>query len=259
MKKYLFTLLISLLLPTVLSAATFQIEVDTGRENVNAVEGTLVLPVGTKVKSIYTGRSAILIWVKEPLFDEASRSIIFAGLSPGGFSGKQPLFAVEVETNLSGALWKETVAYKNDGEGSPVNANFSFSETNMTEDEAPPEPFSLEVAHSPELFDGQYFASFAAQDKITGVQRYEYRTTWLLTPDPDEEWTRVQSPLILSGIESFQRIHVRAVDHVGNFRLQSTAGPYWGIAFVIGLIIIVCVALFITRSLSLPSSPSSSR
>jgi len=257
MKKYFFTLLFLIMFPALLQAATFQIEVNTGRENVNAVEGTLMLPVGTHVESIYTGRSAVIIWLKEPVYDEASRSITFAGLSPGGFSGKQPLFAIEISGgSLTGAFWRETAAYKNDGEGSPVNITFNFSESTIATDDAPPESFSLEVAHSPALLDGKYFASFVAQDKITGVERYEYRSSWFMTPDADEKWVRVQSPLALSKKEYFQRIHVRAIDHSGNFRLQSTAGPYWGITLAIGIIIIVCVALFLTRSLSLPSSSS---
>jgi hypothetical protein len=164
---------------------------------------------------------------------------------------------VDLSGNLSGVSWQEMAAYKNDGEGSPVSVTFSFSESAIASDDAPPEPFSLEIASSPELFEGKYFASFSAQDKITGVERYEYRSTWLFTPDADEEWVTVQSPLALSTKETFQKLHVRAIDHAGNFRSQSTAGPYWGITFVIGLIIIACAALFLTRSLSLRSSSSS--
>lgn len=239
-------------------AATFQIEVDAGRENINAIEGVLVLPPEARVENIYTGRSAVLIWVKAPTYDESSRSVTFAGLSPGGFSGKQPIFTLELSGgSLSGATWRDTAAYKNDGEGSPVKAVFSFSESAVSPDDAPPEPFELEVASSPELLDGRYFLSFVAQDKITGIDRYEYRSSWLLTPDADEEWLAVESPLALSKKEYFQKLHVRAVDHEGNFRLQSTAGPYWPITLAIGIIIIVCVALFITRSLPLRSSSSS--
>lgn len=242
-----------------ISAATVAVEVDTGTETINALSGTLNLPAGVTVEEIYTGNSAVLIWIINPTVSGDGRAITFAGLSPGGFRGKHPVFTIEgpsLET-LRSATFSSTEAYKNDGEGTKVGVRFSLVPKEISEDTEAPEPFLPVVASSPDLFEGNHFLSFAAQDKGTGVERYEFAATWFFRPSEESQWRLTQSPQLLSRIEKFQKLYVRAIDRQGNFVAVSTAGPYRYITLIIGLIIIVCVALFITRSLSLPSSPSS--
>jgi len=95
MKNFQLILILSLLLPITAHAAMFAVEVDTGRETINAVEGKIILPEGVIPENIYTGRSAILIWLTMPKFDAETNSITFAGLTPGGFRGKHPLFELD--------------------------------------------------------------------------------------------------------------------------------------------------------------------
>jgi hypothetical protein len=257
--KYLFTtIFIFSFAPLFLEASTL-VEVKAGSERVNAIEGVLVLPAGASVEKIYTGDSAILIWIASPLWDEANRTVSFAGLSPGGFSGTAPLFTLELRAGEASVSGGRLTGYRNDGEGTAVELEYSLKEKETAVDNDPPELFEVSLARSSEAFEDSPFLTFAAQDKITGVARYEYRATWLFTPDPGETWRRIESPFAISKKEAFQRIHVRAVDNAGNFRMQSTVGPSRPITLLIGIIIIVCVALFITRSLPLPSSLYSSQ
>jgi hypothetical protein len=250
MKKYL---IISLLifLPTLATAETIVLEIDTSRETVNAVEGTVRVPKGVAVEEIQTGRSAILIWIQAPVFDRESRTIAFSGFSPGGFSGKQPLFAISGElasTDLPTFAFSGVQALKNDGEGTPVSVALSARRgVDADTDTDPPEPFTLVISRSEDIFEGRAFLSFLTQDKGTGVERYEYASSWFGTPGEDK-WVRSTSPKELSRRDLFKRVYVRAVDHNGNTRVASTPGSYRYASMLFGTIIILCVLSFLRRS-----------
>src|SRR5512145_2242176 len=94
-------ILILLLLPVFASAATAVIEVDAGRETINALEGTLEIPYGVLVSDIYTGSSIILFWIEKPVLDREKNTISFAGLTPGGFRGRYPVFSISGEFSPS--------------------------------------------------------------------------------------------------------------------------------------------------------------
>jgi hypothetical protein len=250
MKKTIPLIFIFTLLPFFVDAATVAVEIDTGSELINAVSGTLVLPPGSSVGDIYTGSSAILIWVAQPTYNSEANTVTFAGLSPGGFKGKYPLFSLEWQGgNIGQISFKDVNSYRNDGEGTPANVRLFLSETKIADDLVPPEPFTPVISTSPDIFEGRAFVSFVAQDKGTGIEKYEYAATWFFAPGENGKWITAESPLVLSNSERFKRIHVRAIDGQGNFRVVSTAGPYSYISLGIGLIMMVCVALFITRSL----------
>src|SRR5207247_2300689 len=40
-------------------------------------------------------------------------------------------------------------------------------------DTVPPEPFEPQISRNPNIFNGKYFLSFAAQDKGSGIDHYE--------------------------------------------------------------------------------------
>ncbi|MDO8589715.1 MAG: hypothetical protein Q7R69_00345 [bacterium] len=232
-------------LPLFAGAVTAVIEVDTGTETINAIEGTLVLPTNVSVENIYTGNSAVLIWVTSP--ELLGNTIPFAGITPGGFRGKYRLFAFDA-SNIAGFSFNNIKAYKNDGSGESVSVRLSLRQTEIAEDTVPPEPFEPIISTSPDIFGGRHFISFTAQDKGTGVERYEAASTWFLSPR-DENWIETESPLVLSHLETFQKIHIRAVDKAGNHRDASTAGPYHYASVLISIIILLCVLLLLRRSL----------
>ena len=240
--------------------AAVMVEVDTGTKTINAIEGVLVLPLGASVGEIHTGNSAILIWIAKPAFNRESSTITFSGFTPGGFRGKYPVFSlngVGLE-EVRGASFSNVRGYLNDGSGTEVNVTLRLVPAETLVDDAPPEPFAPIISSSPDLFEGRDFISFATQDKGTGVGRYEYASTWLLNPN-NEDWQVTEAPRVLTAIEKFKRLHIRAVDYAENVQRVSTVGPYRHALILIGTIMIVCVLLFLRRSFHSPSSlPSSS-
>ncbi|MBX4206367.1 hypothetical protein KW784_01085 [Candidatus Parcubacteria bacterium] len=256
--KHVCTFLILLMagLPAVASASSAALMVKAGRESVNALEATLTLPPGMGVDQLYDGNSALLIWVKRPAYDEASRTISFSGIAPGGFSGEKMILSFsgsfEAE-DLSSISFSGVAAFKNDGSGGSAPVTFSVVPFEVARDELPPVPFVLTISSSPAIFEGRRFVSFAAQDKGTGIERYEYATTWLLPPG-ERDWKPGDSPIPLSRSMLFQNISVRALDRAGNAAEASTAGPYRYPS--IGIIITACALLLLRRSLRSRSSPS---
>lgn len=236
-------------MPISLEAARLVVEIDTGIETINALEGMIKVPSGVSIHDIYTGNSVILIWIAEPTLNDAN-TIFFAGLSPGGFRGIYPIFSIEGkwgERDLSRFSFSSISALKNDGSGTAVPVKLRVKSSEVAEDEAPPEPFTPIISASVDIFDGKYFISFLTQDKGTGIERYEKAATWFLKPGRSD-WIEAKSPLVLSRAEVFQRIHIRAVDKSGNYMEVSTAAPYHYATLLIGLIILLCVLLLLRRS-----------
>lgn len=247
MKNFILTFLI-LLTPFLVRAYSAEVSVDTGVETINVLEGTLVLPGNVSVGEIYTGNSAVLFWITKPALDTNTNTISFAGMTPGGFRGKFPLFLIsDIEPQrLFVTSFTNVSAYRDDGSGTEVAVRFSIAPAELAEDTTPPEPFLPIISSSPDIFEGKRFVSFATQDKGTGISQYEYTSTWLFWPR-DESWVEAESPLVLSRPETFKKIHIRAVDGSGNYRAVSTAGSYRYATLLISTIILLCVLLYIGR------------
>lgn len=232
-------------------AETFRVEIDTGRETINAVEGSIVLPSGASVGDIYIGNSVVLIWVTNPTLDLEKNTVTFAGITPGGFRGKYPLFLLDIE-NLNNFTAAKIRGYRNDGTGTEIFIPIRLVQAELEEDTVPPEPFEILISASPDIFDGRHFVSFLAQDKGVGIERYGYKTSWFLSPD-DKGWAEIKSPAALSSVEVFKRIHIRATDKTSNQRTVSTSGPYHYVTIIISIIISVCALLFLKRFFPLRS------
>lgn len=237
-----------LLLPSsVARAYTVEVSVDTGRESVNALEGEVILPQGTEVSDMALGDSAILMWIKEPEVMEGR--IQFAGITPGGFVGKYPLFYIDIVDDLDvGTIGFGSVsAIRSDGSGDTVPVRLSATRRELSTDTEMPEPFAPVVSSSPDILDGRKFVAFLAQDNGAGIEYYEVASTWLMSPDV-ADWSREISPKVLTRAELFKKIYVKAIDGAGNYRVEVIHGPYWYATLAFGLIIFVCVLLFLNRS-----------
>jgi hypothetical protein len=231
-------------------AATAEVMVNTASETINAVEGEVVLPRGVNIEQIQTGNSAVLVWIQEPKFNKEHNSIIFSGISPGGFQGEKPIFSFTGDftpEDIAHFSYTNVVALRNDGSGTPVTVSLSTRALKLSKDDAPPEPFQPVLSSSPDIYNGHKFISFLAQDKGLGVERYEYASSWIFTPRKNG-WQQITSPYLLTKSDLFKRIYVRAIDRSGNYRVSEVDGPYHSYFTFGGIIFIVC-SIFLLRRL----------
>ena len=270
MKKiFLIFTLCFLTFPTLASAAEFYFErsgkaTESGEEiivlrlkaqgeKINAVSGIIEIPPSAEILKVNTGSSAILFWIEMP---RAGQSIVFSGITPGGFEGDVALFSFAIATKAPGITLKVTdgTVIRNDGLGTNISVTSKSLYTDSTppkgliveeKDVFSPEPFAISVTREENVFDGAYFASFVAQDKKSGVSKYEWAHTWLLSPR-EGDWREASSTILLSKRIYFERIFIRAVDGEGNTRMEQTVGPYRYAAIIVCVIILIsalCVLL----------------
>jgi len=252
MKRILITLLF-LFVPTLASAASISIQVNSGQTSINTLEGSVRLPRGITPTSIQTGGSTMLFWIEEPEFDSASRTIHFAGTTPGGFAGKREVFTIEgdFDESLAELIWFSGVqALRNDGEGTVASVSLTASVNGKSaEDVFSPEPIYIEIGKSDDLYSGRTFISFVAQDKDSGVERYEVAEVWFLAPSADD-WHKEVSPYEVRDRTLLKKVYIKAIDRYGN----KTVGTKWlpnriyVLWFIAILIVVVCV-IYVKRSL----------
>ena len=240
---------------------------NTGNEEINAVEGTVVLPPELKVKEIRDGNSLITFWVKRPDASLAtSERLAFSGLTPGGISVTNGyLFTILFQTQALNEAKTVTVGLDtmrvllNDGAGTPtsvtaksltlrLNPNVK-STTTVSEfptDTNPPEPFTPVVGRDQYIGGGDWFVAFLAQDKGSGIDYYENQETKETQMD-ENAWKKATSPYILTDQTREGYIYVKAIDKAGNVRVQevSPAGtPGMEYTKYVILCILLIVSLF---------------
>lgn len=229
----------------------------TGGEIINAVSGKIDIPENVDISRITLGSSAILLWLEKP---KIGRTIIFSGITPGGFQGNVELLRFTfTKKGTQDVLFQvtEAEASKNDGKGSPVAVSskpFVFGVSPgpgnqiVEKDTIPPEEFGIVLGRDSRAFDGSYFVSFATQDKGVGVERSLWAHTWFFEPDPDD-WIVTESPIVLTKSSYFQKLFVKAVDFDGNERVSVLYGPFRYVLLVIGIIIILtlCALFYFAR------------
>lgn len=97
-----------------------------------------------------------------------------------------------------------------------------------------PEPFELKTGKDPLVFEGKYFLSFAAQDKMSGIDYYEVK-------EGKGDWKKAVSPYLLEDQSLAKKIIVRAYDKAGNYQESEIKPPSkitWEDVLVIILVLI---------------------
>jgi hypothetical protein len=246
--KYLFIYILAFCLfaPSLALAEVAIVEFDTNDHSVNALEATLKFPDAVRIGEIYTGGSALLIWVKEPELNAETNSISFIGLTPGGFQGRGQLFKIYGEFNpndLSNIVFADFEALSNDGKGTPVRVSLRIVSGETMEDTDSPESFEVTVSHSDDLYDGSYFAAFLTQDKGAGIDHYEYAFSRFFDPSTSS-WRRIENPLVLSEDNLSKKVYIKAVDKAGNERISVATLPhYYGWLFKWVIIVMICICI----------------
>lgn len=210
-------------------------------EPLNAVEGKFSFPADMlSVREIRDGNSVVNFWVEKPHI-EPSGTVSFSGITPGGFSGPNNfVFAVVFEAKSEGEVTltlQETTALRNDGAGTKepvsirnvdivVELGDSKIRRESFSDIEPPEDFMPIVSSNQNLFEGKQILIFSAQDKGSGIERYEvreFRFSFLSFLSP---WTRAESPSVLKDQDLKSHIAVKAIDHLGNERISIITPRY---------------------------------
>lgn len=250
--------------------------VDSQGETINALEGTIHLPEILRAEEIRDGDTLIALWGERPQIN-ADGAIIFGGIIPGGWKGTDgKIFSFIAKTENQGAdvvIVSDAAVLLHDGQGSETKVRAeplmllvdeSVLVTPITfdyYDNEAPEPFTLILAQDPDIFGGDYFLVFIAQDKGSGIDRYEVQETKQLLEDersglpvlPDRQaggkagkWQSVESPyrIVDQRLESF--VYIRAVDREDNIRValfEPAPIPARGISKVVYTTLIILLAL----------------
>lgn len=197
-------------------------------EPVNAVEGTVLVPTDIfTIRDIRDGNSTISLWIEHP--QEVTPGVVtFSGITPGGLHGSNNLlFSLSLVARHEGAgtvLPTHVRVLANDGKGTNIPLTVTAAavvvkpgddtvRTEQINDTEPPEDFTPKIGRDPTIFDGAFFVTFAAQDKVSGVDHYEVR-------EGDWGWfVRAESPYVLKHQALDRTVYIKAVDNKGNERI----------------------------------------
>ena len=105
----------------------------------------------------------------------------------------------------------------------------------------PPDEFKIYLSKDRNVFDNSLFLSFNAQDKGSGINRYEVREKFLGIWG---DWKIGESPYPLSDKLSLSIIEVKAVDNVGRER-ETLFVPFRLYLLYGGLVILLIIFLII--------------
>lgn len=241
---------------------TVDVFLDTEGQQVNALEGTVVLDgAAAKIIDVYTGGSILSFWLNDRA--HTSRQVPFTGIIPGGYLGTGFVLSLAVEGVEDGDV---TVSFEDlrvllhDGQGTETGVRGEKVSVTTVEqlsgnpivytDVTPPEWFEPIVIKSQEVFDNQSALIFAAQDKGFGISHYEVQESRDGALHP-EEWDQATSPYLLNDQQRRSTIYVKAVDRAGNIRIVAIAASpigravllYWILPLAAFVIIILLLLI----------------
>ena len=242
---------------------------DSEGETVNALEGTVQVPGLLSLETIRDGNTLISFLAERPEVNE-DQAIVFGGVIHGGWQGNRGRifsFVGQTESQGSGKFTLVNAqVLLHDGKGTQATLNTEPFTLNVDEtigltpfvidldDREPPEPFTPLLAQDPDIFEGDYFLIFAAQDKASGIDRYEVQEArQKLLDEARGDWSPAESPYRINDQELGSFIYVRAVDRAGNIRVavfEPTVVPARGVPIIfyaIFTILLMLVGVLIYR------------
>lgn len=246
--------------------------VNTELENINAFEGKVTFSNNLlDLKEIRDGNTIVNFWIEKPKAQD--NTIVFSGVTPGGFNGKNGLiFSAIFEAKKEGVAKFEVNdarILRNDGIGSMAvlsivpfemviskGAQVEIPAIPKIKDRERPESFVPEIARDESVSSGKWFIVFLTQDKASGIDHYEIKESRQKTLIFFSRWRVAESPYVLRDQELRSYIFVKAVDKAGNARIekvlpQSPLKWYenyenW-IIIILGLIIVYAIKRFLWR------------
>jgi hypothetical protein len=240
-------------------------ELSSPDEKVNTFAGTLSFdPTVFTASIIRDGEGAVPLWIERPsIVDDGVR---FVGAIPGGLqTSSRQLFSVVLTAKKAGQAtlsFKNGQVLKNDGLGTaatlainPLAVTVVAESKKITAttaaDQEPPEAFAAQINHDNNFFDGLSFVTFLAQDKISGIDHYEFTTSTNRRIGESAVWQTTNSPLLLNKKSPHYFIYIKAVDRAGNVRIVRAPAnlPLWWYEKILVWIILIAVCVLFGRRL----------
>ena len=201
--------------------------VDSEGESVNAFEGTVRI-AGARAGAVTFDDTSVPYWIVRP----APEDLRFAGMVPGGYTGKEArLFSIELDGepgSRATVSLADVSVLRNDGLGSaatvraePLQATLSSSASLQPRDSELPEFVEVVVTRDPAIFDGDWFVAFSARDAGSGVARVQVAEARPGMVGNDLAWRDAVSPYRLSDQARGSVVWLRAVDEAGNEAVTS--------------------------------------
>lgn len=287
---------------TIMLAVRLKVD-ERASECINTASVVLRYPSELEPIDTSVGESILNLWLSQPAIDTKDRLITFAGGITNGYCGRvegdpkltnklaeisfrypytvqETTEARQVAVNF---IEDETVVLLNSDQGEP--AELTLSGTFLTleagkntevandewlqrvsDDDIPPEKFSLTLVDDGEVYGGKIYITFSTTDKQTGLSHYEIMEepiskfgsfSWGETGQP---WITVPSDTIsyiLKDQTLNSIIRVKAIDKAGNETLatlipneealsdniEKNSGIWW----LLVLVIVVLLLIFFWR------------
>ncbi len=202
------------------------VKIDANTEPVGALEGSLIVPPEFEITGVSTDGSIVSYWINEA--EVGNKSVSFAMMFPGGYSGNSTLFTLTLRAVKEGravfALGQDTTLFAADGVSTIVQSGHKLDSIVIgpaldtprvavqKSDTTPPEPFTPGVADMQLVFN--------ANDRGVGGVTYTIQRSLLPIPFDFLAWESVASPYELTTFDTLLALHIMATDKAGNERLS---------------------------------------
>ena len=234
---------------------------DTEDQTINAVQSTISFPSDQfEFVSTDDSQSALSLWIQKPSLQNDGR-LVFSGIAPGGFMlSDAPLVTLQFKATRAGEgtiKLEATKSLVHDGVGTEARVTEEklalvvvegvVVPRARSEDADVPEHFTPTLVTDPDLFDGADTLVFSTTDKGSGMSHFEIKEGWMGT------YSRVTSPHRLIDQTRSKRIVIKAIDQVGNERIEVFYPQNFRLWYtqsqILGGIVVMCLlvlcALFI--------------
>jgi len=208
------------------------LKIDTPNTSINVVDGIILFDKSKlTIEEVITGNSLFAFWPEPPSISNDKGELLFVGGASSGFLGNggnilQIVFLAKSEGRSTVDLLEGLSVFLNDGQGTQISPKLEPLLIDISErpvgtpirdewkfvlekDKTPPDFVEVLISKNKHLFDNQYFVSFLATDKESGISHYEVKEGTL-------DFTRTKSPHLLQDQSLESTLQIKAVDKAGN-------------------------------------------